>query len=88
MGMRVPFGLVFTINGDGSVTPKVPIRIGGVAREPGSEFGARVRIGNLHIAALRGRDLEVAVEGQGYVLVHPHRSRSQRLPGGHLERDP
>jgi hypothetical protein len=87
--MRVPFGRVFSINADGSVTPKVPIRIGGVAREPGSEFGARVRMGSVvDFAALRGRDLEVALEGQGYVLVHPHRSQAQRGPPGHHERDP
>ncbi|HUR64389.1 MAG TPA: hypothetical protein VM241_07905 [Candidatus Thermoplasmatota archaeon] len=73
--MRVPFGKVFTMNPDGSITPKVPIRIGGVHREPGSEFGARVRLGTIvDFASLRGQDLEVAVEGQGYVLVHPYRS--------------
>jgi hypothetical protein len=74
--MRVPFGRVFNVNSDGSITPKVPIRIGGVHREPGSEFGARVRIGSVaDFSALRGRDLEVALEGQGYVLVHPYHAR-------------
>ncbi|HUR61103.1 MAG TPA: hypothetical protein VM286_01900 [Candidatus Thermoplasmatota archaeon] len=75
--MRVPFGRVFSTNADGSFTPKVPIRIGGVPREPGAEFGTRVRMGTvLDFASLRGRDLEVRMEGQGYVLVHPHRSGS------------
>jgi hypothetical protein len=74
--MRVPFERVFATNADGSITPKVPVRIGGVAREPGSEFGARVRLGSVtDFAALRGRDLEVNREGQGYILVHPYRSR-------------
>ena len=75
--MRVPFERVFATNADGSVTPKVPIRIGGVHREPGAEFGPRVRLGTVaDFSALRGRDLEVGIEGQGYVLVHPYRSRA------------
>lgn len=88
--MRVPFGRVFSTNADGSVSPKVPIRIGGIAREPGSEFGARVRLGSVvDFSTLRGRDLEVALDGQSYVLVHPYRaagpwSREPRLVG----RDP
>jgi hypothetical protein len=87
--MRVPFGRVFTINADGSITPKVPVRIGGVAREPGSEFGTRVRLGAVvDFAALRGRDLEVTLEGQGYVLLHPHRSRAGPLQASSFERDP
>ncbi|HEX2065401.1 MAG TPA: hypothetical protein VHI93_01175 [Candidatus Thermoplasmatota archaeon] len=74
--MRVPFERVFSTNADGSIAPKVPVRVGGVARAPGSEFGARVRLGSVvDFAALRGRDLEVDIDGQGYVLVHPHRSR-------------
>jgi len=71
--MRVPFGRVFSTNADGSITPKLPVRIGGVPREPGSEFGARVRMGSVvDFASLRGRDLEVAWDGQGCVLVHPY----------------
>lgn len=88
--MRVPFGRVFSTNADGSVSPKVPIRIGGVPRWPSSEFGVRVRLGTvMDFAAIRGRDLEVALEGQGYVLIHPHRSRSTSTPESQgLERDP
>jgi hypothetical protein len=74
--MRVPFHQVFATNADGTVAPKVPVRIGGIAREPGSEFGARVRLGSVvDFSALRGRDLEVAFDGQGYVLVHPYPAR-------------
>jgi hypothetical protein len=80
--MRVPFGRIFSVNADGSIAPKVPVRIGGVAREPGAEFGVRVRLGTVtDFAALRGRDLEVSREGQGYVLVHPYRSRGPEFVG-------
>lgn len=68
---------MFSTNADGSITPKVPIRIGGIARQPGAEFGTRVRLGTvMDFAAIRGRDLEVRLEGQGYILVHSHRSSS------------
>lgn len=77
-GCALPFERVFATNADGSITPKVPIRVGGVAREPGAEFGARVRLGSVtDFAALRGNDLEVAIQGQGYVLIHPYRSRAK-----------
>lgn len=77
--MRVPFQRVFVTKPDGSIAPKVPVRVGGVARPPGREFGPRVRLGNVvDFAALRGRDLEVAQDGQGFVLLHPYGGRATR----------
>ena len=79
--MRVRFNDVFRINGDGSITPKVPVVVGGVALSPGVQFGRRVRLGNVHFAGVAGRDLEVDQQaGVLYLL------RSYVPPG--LDRSP
>ena len=70
--MRVAFSEVFTVNGDGSISPKVPVVVGGVQLSPGAEFGRRVRLGRVHFAAVAGRDLEVEQQGGITYLVRPY----------------
>jgi hypothetical protein len=70
--MRVRFDEVFAVNGDGSISPKVPIVVGGVQLTPGMDFGRRVRLGNVHFAAVAGRDLEVEQQGGTTYLVRPY----------------
>lgn len=82
--MRVRFNEVFTVNGDGSISPKVPVVVGGIQLAPGMDFGRRVRLGTVHFAAVAGRDLEVDQQaGVTYVLrpyVPPNRDRSSAIP--------
>ena len=82
--MRVAFNEVFTVNGDGSISPKVPVVVGGVKLEPGMDFGRRVRLGNVHFAAVAGRDLEIDQQaGVTYLLrpyVQPMRDRAPPPP--------
>lgn len=82
--MRVRFTEVFAVNGDGSISPKVPVVVGGVKLDPGMDFGRRVRLGNVHFAAVAGRDLEVDEQaGVTYLLrpyVPPPRDRAAAPP--------
>src|SRR5688572_25186714 len=70
--MRVRFNEVFAVNGDGSISPKVPVVVGGVKLDPGMDFGRRVRLGNVHFAAVAGRDLEVDQQAGLLYLVRPY----------------
>lgn len=70
--MRVRFNDVFNVNGDGSITPKVPVVVGGVQLNPGMDFGRRIRIGNVHFAGVAGRDLEVEHQAGITYLVRPY----------------
>lgn len=70
--MRVRFNEVFTVNGDGSISPKVPVVVGGVKLDPGMDFGRRVRLGNVHFAAVAGRDLEVDQQAGVTYLLRPY----------------
>ena len=70
--MRVAFSEVFTVNGDGSISPKVPVVVGGVQLSPGMDFGRRVRLGTVHFAAVAGRDLEVEQQGGVTYLLRPY----------------
>lgn len=72
LSMRVRFDEVFTVNGDGSVMAKVPVVIGGVFVNPGVEFGCRVRIGTVHFAGVKGRDLEVERQGGVTFVLRPY----------------
>ena len=70
--MRVRFTEVFSVNGDGSVSAKVPVVIGGVYVPAGMDFGCRVRIGTVHFAAVKGRDLEVERQGGVTYILRPY----------------
>lgn len=88
--MRVRFNEVFTTHGDGSVSPKMPIVVGGVRLEPGQEFGCRLRIGTVHFAAVRGRDLEIERQGGLTFLVRhypPPQRRERPLPRHRVHHD-
>ncbi|MEA3135918.1 MAG: hypothetical protein QOJ26_1869 [Thermoplasmata archaeon] len=70
--MRVRFNDVFSVNGDGSISPKVPVVVGGVQLNPGMDFGRRVRLGTVHFAGVAGRDLEVEQQAGILYLVRPY----------------
>lgn len=66
--MRVPYSQIFAASQDGSVTPRVPVSIGGVTMGPGVSFGRGVSFGGVDLAALRGHDLDVEVVDGTYVI--------------------
>jgi hypothetical protein len=66
--MRVPYDQVFAVNPDGSVSPKVAVRIGGIQMGPGVAFGRGVQFAGLDLAAIRGCDLEVESYGNLYEI--------------------
>jgi len=70
--MRVRFNEVFAVNGDGSISAKVPVVVVGVKLDPGMDFGRRVRLGNVHFAAVAGRDLEVDEQAGVTYLLRPY----------------
>lgn len=70
--MRVRFNEVFTANGDGSFSPKMPVMVGGVHLTPGMDFGRRVRLGTVHFAAVAGRDLEIDQQAGMTYLLRPY----------------
>jgi hypothetical protein len=65
--MRVPFSQIFSVNLDGSVSPKVPVAIGGITMGgPGVTFGRGAWFAGVEIAAHVGKDLEVVQDGEVY----------------------
>ena len=66
--VRVSFWSVFNRNADGSITPKVPVTIGGISMGPGVSFGGGVSFSGVDLAALAGRDLEAEPNGAGYTI--------------------
>ena len=69
--MRVSFDQVFQTNIDGSVSPKMPVFVGGVTMTPGVSFTTGVSFGGLDIASLRGKDLEVD-QSNGVTTIKGH----------------
>jgi len=58
--MIISFYEVFHANPDGSFTPKVAIKIGGVMMGPGVSFTPGVSFSGVDIAQYAGNDLDVA----------------------------
>lgn len=57
--MRVRFDEVFHSKPDGSFTPRVPVKIGGVTMGPGVSFTPGVSFSGVDIAKYAGHDLDV-----------------------------
>ncbi len=66
--MRVPYSQIFTINSDGSITPKVSVSLGGITMGPGVAFTRGVQFSGVDLASLQGRDLDVEVQGNVHVI--------------------
>lgn len=67
--MRVPFSSVFNQNSDGSISPKVTVRVGGVSMGPGVSFGKGVQMGGVDIASHAGKDLEIDKNKDGSITL-------------------
>jgi hypothetical protein len=66
--VRVKYDQVFTINTNNTITPKLPVRIGGVTMGPGVSFGTGVFIGGVNLFDYRGKDMEGYVDGNMFVI--------------------
>lgn len=65
--IRVRFNEVFTVNSDGSYSPKLPVDINGAQMTPGVTFGGGVQFGGFTFGQLAGRDLGVRQLPNGFV---------------------
>lgn len=66
--MRINFHQIFNVSADGSISSKEkPIRIGGVQFGPGARF-KNVSFGGVNSSMLIGRDLEVRIENEVYII--------------------
>lgn len=59
---------VFTVNLNNTITPKIPVRIGGVTMGPGVSFGNGVLIGGVNLFDYRGKNLEGYIDNGVFVL--------------------
>ena len=66
--MRVPFSTLFTVNEDGSLEPKVRIRMGGVTIGPGFKFTRGVNIAGLDLTQYVTHDLEVTQQDDVFII--------------------
>jgi len=67
--MRTNFYEIFNVNADGSIESKEKvIRIGGVQFGPGARF-KDVSFGGIDLSKYIGRDLEVRLEADIYIIV-------------------
>jgi hypothetical protein len=66
--VRVKYDQVFTINVNNTITPKLPVRIGGVTMGPGVSFGTGVFIGGVNLFDYKGKDMEGYVDGNMFVI--------------------
>lgn len=64
----VRYDQVFTVNPNNTITPKLPVRIGGVTMGPGVSFGAGVFIGGVNLFDYRGRELEGYMDNGMFII--------------------
>ena len=67
--MRVPFSQVFTQNQDGTYTPKLRVKIGGVTMGQGVSFSSGVSFAGVDLAQHASKDLEVEQYADGTVEI-------------------
>lgn len=61
--MRVSFSHLFTSLPDGAISPVRKTRVRGVDLKPGLWIGEGISVRGVELHGLKGRDLEVEVEG-------------------------
>jgi hypothetical protein len=68
--MRVPFSQVFRMNSNGTVTPIVTVRLGPATMSANSASISpdAVSFGGPKISEFLGKDLDVEVEGDVYII--------------------
>ncbi len=66
--MKVNFYQLFITNPDGSIEPKVRIRVGGVEFGPGVRFGRGVQFSGIDFSLFLGKDFDVDLVNKVYVI--------------------
>jgi len=67
--MRVPYDQIFQVNADGSVSPRMPVSVGGITMGgPGISFNVGVSFGGVDIASLRGKDIEIERQADAVII--------------------
>ncbi|MDO9580570.1 MAG: hypothetical protein Q7J06_08390 [Bacteroidales bacterium] len=66
--MRIPFSAIFIRHQDGSLEPLRRVRIGGVEFGPGVKLSGGVRFGGVDITKYIGRDLEIEVDNDTWIV--------------------
>ncbi len=66
--MRMKFEDVFHTNANGSVSPKQPVKFGGISMNPGVMFTRGVVFNGIDIASYIGRDLEAEIVNNTIVI--------------------
>ena len=66
--MLIHSSQLFSVDANGMVTPKKPIRIGGVQMGTGVSFGSGVSVGDLRLTDIIGKMLDVDEE-QGVSVI-------------------
>jgi len=65
---RLTFNSIFITNSDGSFEPRQRVRIGGVTIGPGARFGSGVTFAGLDLSQYQGRDFEVQIDNDIFVI--------------------
>jgi len=66
--MIANYDQVFAINSNNTISPKIPVRIGGVTITPGVSFGSGVIMGGINLFDYRGRNLEGYIDNGMFVI--------------------
>ena len=64
----VEYNQVFTINPNGTISPRIPVRIGGITMGPGVSFGSGVLIGGLNLIEFKNRNIQGYVDNGMFVI--------------------
>jgi len=65
---RIAYSEIFQINPDGSVSPRMPVQIGGVRMGPGVSFNQGAYFAGIDIAAMKGKNIEIE-RREGFVQI-------------------
>lgn len=66
--IRVKYNQVFKINDDNTITPIIPVRVGGMAMGAGVSLGDEVFIGTINLFAFKNKDLQGYVDNGMFVI--------------------
>ncbi|MFZ4435849.1 MAG: hypothetical protein ACOYOR_05010 [Flavobacterium psychrophilum] len=66
--LTLKYNRVFTVNINNTITPKLPVRIGGITTGPGVSFGNGVFIGGINLFEYTDKNLEGYVDNGMFVI--------------------
>ena len=66
--LRINFNQMFVLGDEGSIEPKVKVKIGGIEFGPGVKFNRGVQLSGADIFGLVGKDLAVTQDGEAWLI--------------------